>query len=543
VHGAVVSYGEIDFASFQDFLIGNSDFSALGTGFSRLDLRTNDYHLFAQDDWKVTPRITLGLGLRYELNAPPYETHGTLGGFDPTLYQPRMEIDQDNFPVGPPAGGIIEAGNAPAQYSLPGVTRVGNRVLKSVDPFNFAPRVGIAWSPLSSDRLVVHGGYGIFYSRPSFLYVGLNYFAPPFFQISAFGGQPLQDPFPGAPPSNSFPVVQTGIPLAATVVDRNNHNPYYQHFNAGVQYELIRDTVVQAAYAGSRGLRLLRSLPVNQARIASQRHPIVNPVTGETFTTNTFQDAALRAPLQGVDTGAFSLNQSSAQSTYHSLQATLNRRMSRGLQVSLSYTFSKSIDNASNPGGGANLDGTQDRGGGIDTGNLWGNVLDPHANRGLSDFDRPHVLAFTFIWNLPDSALSRKLPGGRAIFSNWQISATLWRCRACRLISWTVGEPRSTVCSVRAPTGPPERTRSTPSATCPRATTSILKRSDGRKSMKGKPFRVPTTLRHSRETPKQILVTLAATRFVAPDRAISIFLWPNTSRGANIERLLSGSTF
>lgn len=425
VHGAVVSYGEIDFASFQDFLTGNSDFSALGTGFRRLDLRTNDYHLFAQDDWKVTPRITLRLGLRYELNAPPYETHGALGGFDPALYQPRMEVDQDNFPVGPPAGGIIEAGNAPAQYSRSGVTRVGNRVLKSVDPFNFAPRVGIAWSPLSSDRLVVHAGYGVFYSRPSFLYVGLNYFAPPFFQLSAFGGQPLQDPFPGAPPSNSFPVVQTGIPLGATVVDRNNHNPYYQHFNAGVQYELIRDTVVQAAYAGSRGLRLLRSLPVNQARIASQRHPIVNPVTDEAVTTNTFQNAALRAPLQGVDTGAFSLNQSSAESTYHSLQATLNRRMSRGLQVSLSYTFSKSIDNTSNPGGGANLDGTQDRGGGTDTGNLWGNVLDPHANRGLSDFDRTHVLAFTFIWNLPDSALSRKLAGGRAIFSKWQISGSI----------------------------------------------------------------------------------------------------------------------
>src|SRR5215470_17152915 len=425
VHGAVGSYGEIDFASFQDLLTGNSDFSALGTGFSHLDLRTSDYHLFSQDDWKVTPRITLRLGLRYELNAPPYETHGVLGGFDPALYQARMEVDQDNFPVGPPAAGIIEADNAPPQYSLPGVTRVGKRVLNSVDPFDFAPRVGIAWSPLSSDRLVVHGGYGVFYSRPSFLYLGLNYFAPPFFQLSFFGGQPLQDPFPGAPPSNSFPIVQTGIPLGATVVDRNNHNPYYQHFNAGVQYELMRDTVVQAAYAGSRGLRLLRSLPVNQARIASQRHPIVNPVTGEIFTTNTFQDAALRAPFQGVDTGAFSLNQSSAQSTYHSLQATLNRRMSRGLQVSMSYTFSKSIDDTSNPGGGANLDGTQDRGGGVDTGNLWGNILDPHANRGLSDFDRTHVLAFTYVWNVPDFAFSRNHPLGRGIFSNWQISGSV----------------------------------------------------------------------------------------------------------------------
>lgn len=425
VYGAVLSYGEIDFASFQDFLTGTSAFSALGTGFSHLDLRTNDYHLFAQDNWKMTSRITLSFGLRYELNAPPYDIHGVLGGFDPTLYQPRMEVDAEGLPVGPPARGIIEADNAPAQYSLPGVTRVDSRVLKSLDPFNLAPRVGIAWAPLSSNRFVVHAGYGIFYSRPSFLYVGLNYFAPPFFQISAFTGQPLPDPFPGAPPSNSFPTVQTGIPLAATVVDRNNRNPYYQHFNTGVQFEVFRDTVLQAGYAGSRGLRLLRSLAVNQARIASQRHPIVNPVTGDTITTNSFDDAALRAPLQGVDTGAFALNQSSAQSTYHSFQATLNRKMSQGLQVSLSYTFSKSIDDTSNPGGGANSDGTLDRGGGVDTGNLWGNVLDPHANRGLSDFDRTHVLAFTYVWNLPDSSLSRKLPAGRVLFSNWQISGTL----------------------------------------------------------------------------------------------------------------------
>jgi Carboxypeptidase regulatory-like domain/TonB-dependent Receptor Plug Domain len=425
VHGAVASYGEIDFASFQDFLSGNSAFSVLGTGSSRLDLRTNDYHLFAQDDWRATPSITLSLGLRYELNAPPYDTHGELGGFDTALYKPRMEVDADGFPVGPPAGGIIEAGNAPVQYSLPGVTRVGKRVLKNLDSLNFAPRVGIAWSPLRSSRFVLHAGYGVFYSRPSFLYVGLNYFAPPFFQISAFGGQPLQDPFPGAPPSNSFPIVQTGISLGANVVDRNNRNPYYQQFNTGVQYEILRDTVVQAAYAGSRGLRLLRSLSVNQARIASVRHPIVNSVTGETFTTNTAQDAALRAPLQGVDTGAFALNQSSAQSTYHSLQATLNRRMSRGLQVSLSYTFSKSIDDTSNPGGGANLDGTPDRGGGLDTGSVWGDILDPRANRGLSDFDRTHMLAFTYVWNLPTPAFLRKFSGRRAIFSNWQISGSV----------------------------------------------------------------------------------------------------------------------
>ena len=422
VNAAVSSYGEIDFGSFQDFLTGDTEFSWLGTGFNHADLRTTDYHLFAQDDWKVSPRLTLGLGVRYELNMPPYEAHGLIGGFDPALYQPRMAVNQDGIPVGPPAQGIIEAGNAPPQYSLPGVTRVGKRVLRSNAPLNFGPRLGVAWSPLDSGRLALHAGYGIFFSRPSFLNLGLNYFAPPFFQISAYGEQRFDDPFPGAPPSATFPVVQTGIPLAAAVLDRNNRSPYYQQFNGGVQYEVFHDTVLQVAYAGSRAVRLFRSVTVNQARIASRNLPITNPVTGEVITANTFENAPLRAPMQGVDPGFFSLNQSTAQSTYDSLQATLNRRLSRGLQLSLAYTFSKSIDDTSNPGGGANSDGTTDRSGGLDTGNVWANYLDPRANRGLSDFDRTHALVLSYVWNLPGAALSRGSRAGRVLLSNWQIS-------------------------------------------------------------------------------------------------------------------------
>ena len=422
VTAAVNSYGEIDFFSFQDFLSGNTAFSSLGTGFSHVHLRTTDYHFFGQDDWKLTRSFTFSLGLRYELNPPPYETQGLIGGFDPPLYQPRTDLDENGFPIGPPAEGIIEAGNAPPSYSLPGVTRVGKRILKSADPFNFGPRVGVAWSPLDSGRLAIHSGYGVFYSPPSFINLGLNYFAPPFFQISALSGLPFETPFLGAPPSSSFPIIQTGIPLAATVLDRRNRSPYYQQFNASLQYELVRDTVLQAAYAGSRGVHLYRGLPVNQARIASVNHPLVNPVTGESITVNTYENAPLRAPMQGVDPGFFLLNQSTAQSTYHSFEASLKRRMSNGLQFSIAYTFSRSIDNTSNPGGGANSDGTTDRTGGLDTGNVWANVLDPKANRGVSDFDRTHACAVSFAWDLPKRTPWQGSSLGRLIFSNWQFS-------------------------------------------------------------------------------------------------------------------------
>ena len=112
-------------------------------------------------------------------------------------------------------------------------------------------------------------------------------------------------------------------------------------------------------------MKLFRSVAVNQAKIASLNHPITNAVTGQVITDNSIENASLRTPLQGVSSAFFLLNESNAQSTYHSLQTSLNRRFSRGLQFSASYTFSKSIDNASNPGGGANSDGSLDRSGGI----------------------------------------------------------------------------------------------------------------------------------------------------------------------------------
>src|SRR5947208_11954625 len=117
-------------------------------------------------------------------------------------------------------------------------------------------------------------------------------------------------------------------------------------------------------------------------------HTITNAVTGQVITDNSIEKVSLRSAMHMVRTSFFVLNESTAQSTYHSLQATLNHRFSRGLQFSASYTFSRSIDNASNPGGGANSDGSLDRSGGLDTASVWGNQLDPRGNRGIADFDR-----------------------------------------------------------------------------------------------------------------------------------------------------------
>src|SRR4029077_2071556 len=174
------------------------------------------------------------------------------------------------------------------------------------------------------------------------------------------------------------------------------------------QYEVIRDTVLQVAYVGTRGLRLFRQVNINQARIASVNHPITNPVTGDVITVNTNENAPLRAPMQGVDPAFFTLNESNGQSTYHSLQATLNRRLTCGLEFQGSYTFSRSIDHSSLPG--------------LDTSGIVGNQLMAQSNRGLSDFDRTHRFTGYFLWDVPTFGLSRKSNLARLLASNWQVT-------------------------------------------------------------------------------------------------------------------------
>jgi len=418
------SYGEIDFETFQDFLAGNTEFSVLGTGQSQADFHATDYHLFVQDNWKISRNLTLNLGLRYELNLPPYESLGRIGGFDPGLYRPQLQVDESGYPMGPPAQGIIMAENASPQISLPDVTRVDKRIFESIDPHDFAPRIGLAWSPLDSGRMAVRAGYSISYSRPSFLYLGLNFASPPFYQAAVSFGGPFADPFPDALPSTSFPQVRQGASLASpwSFVDRNNLNPYFQQFSVSVQYELQRDMVLQLAYVGSRGLRLYRQVNTNQASIASIDHPIVNAVTGEVITTNTNDNASLRAPLQGVDPGMFSLNESSGQSTYHSLQASITRRYSRGLQFAAAYTYSKSIDNTSATGGGAYADGSLNLSNGVDTSGVIGDQLKPRANRGVSDFDRTHRFTLNFVWALPVPKGWGKAKASRELVTGWQLS-------------------------------------------------------------------------------------------------------------------------
>ncbi len=416
--------GQIDFSSFNNFLVGATALSVFGSGIGRRNQRAFDYNFFFQDDWKVSPKWTLNLGMRYELDLPVYDTRGSLATFDPGLYRPRLATDNAGAPIGPPLGGFVQAGNVVPQFDSPDVPKVSKGLVKSVDPDNFGPRLGFAYSPLDSGRLVLRGGYGIFYSRPTFQYVSLSVTVPPTYILGRRAGKPVADPFFPTPSPGQFPTFVPGVSLSGPVLDRNIRTPYFQQYNLSVQYEWMKDLLLEVAYAGTRGLNLFRQVAINQARLASPQNPIRNEVTAAVITTNTTDNAKLRAPFQGVEINSFFQNQTTAQSTYNSLQVSVTQRVSRGLQFLASYTYAKSIDNGSGNGGGSGISGVVNPGAVADTSIGLGNQLNTRANRGVSDFDRTHRFVLSFLWALPapafaDGALPRRL------LSDWQLGGII----------------------------------------------------------------------------------------------------------------------
>ncbi len=423
--GKIFTRGQIDFPDFHSFLAGTTQVTTFGNGLGERSQRAWDYNFFVQDDWKVSPRFTVNLGLRYELDLPAYETRGRLSTFDPALYVPRQQVDQQGNPVGPPIGGFVQAGNVISRFGLPGVLHVSKYVVRSIDPNNFAPRIGFAYSPLRTRRVAVRGGYGIYYSRATFAYASMSGQLPPMFTVGVQNGARFDNPFFPIPAPSQFPTFVVGVPLAGPAFDRGLRTPYVHQYNLDVQSEFRKALLFEAAYVGARGRRLFRQVAINQAELVSPQKPITNAVTGAVITTNTPGNAVLRAPLQGVSINGFSMNESTAESSYDSLQLSLTDRISERTQLLAAYTFAKSIDNASGMGGGAGITGLVNTGAVSDTSSILGNQNNPNANRGLSDFDRTHRFVLSYLWDLPKPQVAARSGMVRLATWNWRSSAIL----------------------------------------------------------------------------------------------------------------------
>jgi len=308
--------GRLNFDSLADFLAGKV--AAAGTavlrGATRRDTFTNNFGLFFQDDWKLTPRLTLNLGVRYEYLGVFREEGDRLSNFIPT-------------------GGLVRVGE-------PGLSR-----LYEPDYNNFAPRFGFAYDLTGRGRAILRGGYGLYYDTPS-----QDYFLLQGFQNGG-PGSPALNPLPGLGVFNlTFPagatipygpnvsifgaatgsLPTTNIPIFA--VDPNLRTPYVHNYNLNLQHELRPGTVLQAAYVGSSGFKLYRLRDLNQAgpgpaATRQERRPF---------------------NAQFPEFSFINYLETSARSNYNALQLTIKQRLVRGLNVYGTYTWSKSIDDASN---------------------------------------------------------------------------------------------------------------------------------------------------------------------------------------------------
>jgi len=297
--------------------------------------------------------------------------------------------------------------------------------VRSVDRNNFAPRIGFAYSPVRSRSVAVRGGYGIYYSRATFAYASMSAQLPPMFTVGVRNGAPFDNPFFPVPTPIQFPTFVVGVPLAGPGFDRGLRTPYVHQYNLSVQSEFRKALLFEAAYVGAKGRRLFRQVGINQAQLASPQKSITNAVTGAVITTNTPGNAILRAPLQGVSINGFSMNESTAASSYDSLQLGLTGRISERSQLLAAYTFAKSIDNASGMGGGAGITGLVNTGAVNDSGSILGNQNNANANRGVSDFDRTHRFVLSYLWDLPKPQFAARSGFARSAIWNWRSSAIL----------------------------------------------------------------------------------------------------------------------
>jgi hypothetical protein len=451
--------GMIGFVNWDDFLTGSPiTYTADGfitTTFLQGDAnryyRSNETGWYVQDKFQVRPNLSFSAGLRFDYHGGLKEKNGRIFNFDPSLYNYNATTDTivDN--------GFIVAGNNP-NFPTKGVS---NSTLTGRQ-WGIAPRLGLAWSPRAfNDKVVVRAGWGLYYDRGElFTYLspgfasgviaggpfGVNQ-TPPWVNqqsCSTFGyaycssfeapwGNTLGPGPSGNPADLALPNagdIEGGAPLFSFAdYNRANKLPYTMNQTLDIQWQPRNDLVFEVGYVGNLGRHAIVPLPFNQAQIASPTVPIRagTPVEqdytyGYSILTNaaTFSPATLpngqpyqqtfeggnvdlRVPYIGYSAESESYT-AAGISAYNALQTHMEKRLSHGLSVGASYTFSHATDEQSAMGLFYNGNNPQDL----------------RSGYGLSDFDRKHVINFTYTYELPKFFPATSLRG--MIVDGWSIS-------------------------------------------------------------------------------------------------------------------------
>lgn len=439
-----------DFAGFMQgnlcSFVNSCGFSGspaeLFSGVSNRHFRSRQGGLYVQDDVRLKSNLTVDLGLRWDWNGPLVEKDGLLANFYPKNYQ--YDPVSDSFGNGGQAIGLVIAGNNRAF----GSKGVSNSTLTGRQ-WGFAPRVGIVYSPKFVRNLVVRAGFGMYYDRGEHF---SEFTQPAGGGISGPFGVTMAEPFvvpnfadgttatfavpfgtnpPPPPPSNFSGLIQL-IPNAKDLImnttpfcsnqipqqfgcsglffagyDPTNKLPYSENWTLDLQWQPINTWVISVAYVGNHGVHQVIPLPFNQAQLATPSHHLlvgggpneqqysygwqVPGVAAESIQTlvDGFAtgNAALRAPFIGYDPNS-TLYRANGISSYNALQVGLNKRMSHGLLLTASYTYSHTLDEQSDLGL-------------FFTGNDPNNL---RSNYGNSDFDRTHVFSVSYLYEFPKLA-------------------------------------------------------------------------------------------------------------------------------------------
>jgi hypothetical protein len=368
---------------FADFLLGFPNVATALTGNPTLHGIGYRVGAYLQDDWRVTSRLTLNLGIRYDINSPFRERDGKMANFAPEI------------------GGFVLPGspghtNPAADFGrFPGVpfstsSQLGYPdALTSTDYNNFAPRIGFAYS--ATDSLVLRGGFGIFYNTGllggRFGIMGFN---PPFTGLALFLNFPPAAPI-SAPVSLGNPATSVILGQGPT---KNFPNAYLQEWNFSIEKQIGSSFMFESEYIGSRGIHLDGTTLPNQ------------PVPGGTP----------RWPILGVD---LEIAAPAFDSWYHGLILRGEKRYSHGLVLSASYTFSKSLDT-----GGGSLSNFSDEHSGAPQ-----NSMDIAAEKGRSAFDTRNRVVLNAVYELPIGAgkiLASNATGiVQKLVAGWQLNTIL----------------------------------------------------------------------------------------------------------------------
>ncbi len=402
-------------SGMASFLLGTGDNSSGGIGYSASAAYSKkDYGWYINDDWKVTKQLTLNLGIRYDIQTPPTDRFNRLSYF--------------TFAPNPISGAV-------PRVSLPGNLQYVNANQRGVYNTNykdFAPRVGLAYSPVS--RFVFRAGYGIFYTPAmefgDYQGLSLNGFSQTTPYVGTLDGVTpqnlLSNPFPTGllAPVGEANDGATNVGQNINAVLRNRASPYVQQWTANVQYQL-GNTVLQTAYIGNHGVKLLfgstfelNQLPTADLALGNQlTQPVANPFYG------VIQSGALAGPTIPYGqllrpfpeyTGVEDVQPPSASSNYNAFAVSANHRFSNGIQFLLSYTWSKYLTNSEGPEGWTN--------GQAQSVQNWYNTS---LEKSVMSDDIPRSLVASYVYELPVGKGRKFAPPNKivdGVIGGWQVA-------------------------------------------------------------------------------------------------------------------------